>query len=202
MHSFSRFSAASRTLRHMNQPQISPRSASRQRRSVQVFLVAAVLAALATPVWSPGAVRAEEPVRSGMIVSGTGSSPANFWVRGMEGCVGAPTCSAWLQSGCEPALAGPDPALHASIVDVAELAGTERDFDVRGGLGINWGQVIVQFWTDGSENPMAALYCEELFAAESRWDCAHGCMVRIPAGAKFMTVSSGPDNTNIHWTLR
>ena len=178
-----------------------PRSESRRGRALRHLLAAGALAMLAVPMASPGPARAAEPVRSGTILSGTGSSPANFWVRGMDGCVGAPACAAWLQTGCEPALAGSDPALHASIVDVAELAGSERRFGIRGGVGINWGRVIVQFWTDGSENPMAALYCEELFATPSRWSCGYGCIVTIPAGAKFMTVSSGPDNTDIRWTL-
>lgn len=176
-------------------------SVSRRVRVLRLALLSGLLAALASPVAVPSPVRAEEPVRSGTIVSGTGATPVNFWVRGMEGCVGAPTCSAWLQSGCEPALAGADPALHASIVDVAELAGTERDLDIRGRVGINWGYVIVQFWTDGSENPMAALFCQEVFAKPLRWGCDYGCTVRIPADAKFMTVTSSPDNTNIYWTL-
>ena len=178
-----------------------PRRPPARARLGRLASVAGVIAALTAPLAMPGSARAAEPIREGTILSGTGQSPANFWVRGMEGCVGAPTCSVWLQSGCEAALAGADPALHASIVDVAELAGTERELDVEDGVGLNWGRVIVQFWTDGSENPMAALYCEELFARPSRWDCVFGCTVRIPPGAKFMTVTSSPDNTNIHWTL-
>ena len=192
------FSAA-RTLRSMTM-HFKIRPSGTRGRLLRLVVLGGLLSALAVP-GLPAPVRADEPVRSGTIVSGTGSSPANFWVRGMEGCVGAPACSAWLQSGCEPALAGADPALHASIVDVADLAGTEREFDVRGGVGINWGRVVLQFWTDGSENPMAALWCEELFATASRWECAYGCTLPLPAGAKFMTISSGPDNTNIHWTL-
>ena len=178
-----------------------PRTDTRSMRTTRIISLIAVLIALVGTSALSGPVRADGPVRSGTILSGTGPSPANLWVRGMEGCVGAPTCAAWLQTGCDGALAGADPALHASIVDVAEVADTERRLDIQGGVGINWGRVIVQFWTDGSENPMAVLWCKELFANESLWDCAHGCTVRIPPGAKFMTVSSSPDNTKVDWTL-
>src|SRR5687767_8808274 len=101
---------------------------------------AALAAALIAAVpFSP--VHAAAPVRSGTILSGTGETPANPWVRGLEGCVGAPACSTWLQSGCAPALAGANPTLHASIVDVTDLAddGTSRLLRVHRDVGVNGG---------------------------------------------------------------
>src|SRR5687768_11010259 len=66
------------------------------------------MALSASPAISP-------PLRSGTIIGGPdtmGSAPCGLTAE----------CAAWLQSGCSPALAGRDPALHTSIVDVADLA--------------------------------------------------------------------------------
>ena len=116
----------------------------------------------------------------------------------MEGCVGAPTCSAWLQSMCSSTLAGQNPAVHASIVDVAELAyeDTERTLRVRGEIGINWGTFMVQFW-DGWCNEIASgriygRHCAEKYKV---------CRFHIPSGAKWMTISPTPDNMSISWAL-
>src|SRR5688500_13131207 len=90
-----------------------------KRTGLVIALVALVTVGL------PGLARSASlapspPLRSGRIVGGpdtTGSAPCGL----------APDCVAWLQSGCNPALAGRDPALHTSIVDVSDLAdGTTR----------------------------------------------------------------------------
>ena len=157
-------------------------------------------------VATPAVARGDGTLRSGSIVSGTGQSPANFWVRGMEGCVGAPACSAWLQSACRPGLAGKNPAVHASIVDVGRLADgvTERVLDVRPGVGLNWGHFVVQFWT--GTNLSRFDYCRELVRGQFwSWECGYRtglCRFTIPKGARWMTITSSPDNTNVHWTLR
>lgn len=164
---------------------------------------------LAAVAFSP--VRAAAPVRSGTILSGTGETPANPWVRGMEGCVGAPACSAWLQSGCAPALAGADLALHASIVDDADLADgvTERRLTVHRGVGLSGGPLTVQLWSRSDEWDMidepAGLdgqWCWELLA--DRLECRafpNGCSLVIPADAEFMTITARPDGTSRTWTL-
>ncbi len=176
-------------------------SSSRPVRIVRLFLVAGILSALAAPVALPSSARASEPLRSGTILSGTGESPGSPWVRGMEGCVSAPSCSTWLQSGCVPALAGGDPALHASIVDVADFAGgaTPRVLDVRNGAGLNWGTVTVQFWT------MTQYWCAEVLGSRfDTWDCAGyrgECHFVMPREAEWMTITSRTDNTSISWTL-
>jgi hypothetical protein len=166
------------------------------RKLVLVSLVVALL--LAATSSSP--VGAAPRLRSGTIVSGTGESPANFWVKGMEGCVGAPTCSTWLQSQCSPALAGKNPALHASIVDVADLAGgsRERVFWVQQGVGINWGRYIIQFWTGTKLSSYR--WCREML--DARVSGYAYSRFRIPSGARWMTITSSPDNTQIKWNLR
>lgn len=175
----------------------------------RLFLLA-ITALLATTAFSP--VRADARLRSGTIISGTGGSPANFWVRGMEGCVGAPACSAWLQSACGPALARKDPALHASIVSVGGLADgvSERVLNVRGGVGVNWGYFIVQFWT-GSETFTRRPCSEILSSRTTSWECDDDrewpnptrvtCKLPIPRHARWMTITSSPDNTDLNWAL-
>ncbi|HUQ40527.1 MAG TPA: hypothetical protein VM030_10270 [Acidimicrobiales bacterium] len=178
-------------------------------RFTRILTVAAVAAALAA---MPSVARAGEPLRSGTIVSGVGESPVTFGVRGMEGCVGAPTCSAWLQSECSPALAGVDPALHASIVDVGALSDgrTLRSLKARTAVaGINWGSVIVQFWTETGVDSGGWPYpCREIMGSRVtwrspcfRWGFGDSCSFKIPASAKWMTITSSPDNTNLAWTL-
>ncbi len=179
---------------------------SRPIRAVRLFLVAGILSALAAPVALPSAARAGEPLRSGTILSGQGETPANPWVRGMEGCVGVPTCSAWLQSGCAPALAGVDPALQASIVDVADLADgvTVRRIEVQDDAGLNGGPRMVQFWRGNGSFGLDGQGCKELLAHRlDRWDGWTGrhSTFRIPAAAEFMTISSSTDTTNTTWTL-
>lgn len=177
----------------------------RVNRLLILVVAAAVLAVVpASPARAAGAVR------SGSIVSGTGESPVSPWVRGMEGCVGAATCSAWLQSGCHPALAGQNPGVHASIVDVGTLAGTERVLTVRGGIPINWGDFMVQFWTPTEALGSAGVWCAEILRSRlTSWECTRypfhhpfRCTFRIPSDARWMTISSSPDNVNLNWALR
>ena len=174
-----------------------------------------VAAAAAFLIATPNAVRADEPLRSGTIVSGTGESAANPWVTGMEGCVGAATCFAWLQSGCSPAFASVDPATQTSIVDVADLADgvTVRSLQRQRNLPLGGGSFTVQFWTDDYDlvDEPAGLDgngCLELLAKRITWrTCeqavADGCesAFRIPTTAEFMTITKNIDSTPVTWTL-
>ena len=168
------------------------------------LVVLAAMSAMVLTLPTPG--RAEETLRSGTILGGTGETPASLYVRGMEGCVGAPTCATWLQSACHPALAGSDPALHAAIVDVGDLADgvTERVLELRRGVGLNWGHFIVQFWYE--TRLFVWEWCGEILDRRmSNWDRGtyRGDVwtFHIPRGAKWMTITSSPDNTNIRWRL-
>jgi len=175
------------------------------RKLVMLAAMSALLVAV------PSSARAEEPLRSGTIVGGVGETPASLYVRGMEGCVGAPTCAAWLQSACHPALAGTDPALHAAVVDVGDLAdgSTERVLEFRGGVGLSRGHFIVQFWDETSLGvPLGRPWewCSEILASRmSNWD---GGTYRggvwtfeIPRGAQWMTITSSPDTIATTWKL-
>ena len=179
----------------------------------RLLVLAAILATLTMPAALPSAVRAGEPLRSGTILSGQGETAGNPWVRGMEGCVGVPTCSAWLQSSCAPALAGVDPALQASIVDVADLADgvTLRRIEVEEDAGLNGGARMIQFWSgtgmeewDVVDEPagLDGEGCNELLEHRlDQWDGWYPSAFRIPAGATFMTISSSTDTTHAAWSL-
>lgn len=204
--SFSRTSAVSRTLRHMN-PAFSRRSASRSRRSLRLLLLTASLAALATPTWSSEAVRAEEPLRWGTISGGVGETPASPWVRGMEGCVSAAHCSTWLQSGCAPELGGVDPAFQAAIVDVGDLSdSSERSLTFGPEIVVFGARYTVQFWTQ-SRLLWTWDWCQEILEMRFvSWECFRHvdgveCPLRIPAHAKWMTITSSPENVSTSWRL-
>jgi hypothetical protein len=174
--------------------------------------VPAPAAAAGTPSTSLATGDAGVAPLSGTIIDGVfTTSPA-------VGCHVAPDCAAWAAAGCPGALAGVDPALHASIVAVEGRAGTPRAFEVRRGTGesILLGGVEVQFWTNR---------CTEIQPSwNSFWDCRldPACSSKrryvdgtglyigrewvrttlsIPAGSAWMTVSAN-DNLNIDWTLR
>lgn len=141
------------------------------------------------------------PVRSGTIVTGDGW----FVENDVGGCQMAPECATWLQSGCHPLLAEQDPAVSASIENIERLAdaGIERVYEFGSGEpgGVVWGGTVVQFWTDD---------CTEI--RSDRWrstdcdgdgsgrDCRRTRFL-IPERAEWMTVTSGPDNANVVWTL-
>src|SRR5688500_3266235 len=89
-----------------------------------------------------------KPLRSGTIEGGTGVIFAGGQPAGERwGCEYAAECRAWLESSCNPALTGREPALTASIVDVGALADgrTDRSFRWTAPYLVHPGAVI-QFW--------------------------------------------------------
>ena len=105
-----------------------------------------------------------------------------------------------------------DPAIQASIVDIVDLSdgATMRTLDLRGGRGsgvavVNWGDFVVQFWKFEEQMLGPFDLCEEIGRFTS-WVC-HGrataisCTFPIPSDAKWMTISSSPENIEIEWTL-
>ena len=143
----------------------------------------------------------EGPLRSGSIVGGAG------WLldQDLGGCQVAPECAVWLQEGCDPALAGRDPGLTASIVDVDDLGDLHTEAIFKFGAGEPWGPVWggahVQFWDHG---------CSEM--RDMRWrstDCngdssgrdCYSRRFRLTPSVKWMTVTGYQDNVNLAWSL-
>ena len=127
-----------------------------------------------------------------------------------SGCAYAADCLAWLHSGCDPAQAGHDPVLTASIVDVGDLAdgSTRRSLEMRAPSVPPWGLypgVVVQFWRqDCTEVPDTKLHSIGRDAT-SCWGYLGGgfatCAFHIPAEATWMTLSGYVTTLNLSWTL-
>ena len=150
-----------------------------------------------------------KPLRTGTIEGGTGVVFAGEQPAGERwGCAYAVDCQAWLQSGCNPALAGHDPVLTASIVDVRALADgrAHRSFQWSAPAKVHPGAVI-QFWrrncTELSKADRHTLELDE--GCESRQMPPDGVTrcgpLRIPRGARWMTVSGYWTTVHLTWTL-
>ena len=163
----------------------------------RIISMTMLVALILTPV--PGSAGGAKPVHSGTILSGDGW----FLENSQGGCQTSPDCAAWLQSGCNPALSGHDPAVMASIENVADLAGDRKRRAFRFGPGgpgaLVWEGTVVQLWRKN---------CTEI--RSSRWratDCdgkggnCTSTRFRIPASTGWMTVTSYPENVNLVWTL-
>ena len=181
----------------------------RKTRGLLLVAVTAVVLA-AGLVLSPA--RAEEPpLRSGTILGGTGvkTGGGDPWeppAAQRSGCEHALECLAWLQSGCNPALTGHDPVLTASIVDVGDLA------DGRTSRGLNmvaprvppWGLfpgVVIQHWREDCSEIADAKVHTLGSDTPCRWDGHSRCQFRIPADARWMTVSGYVTTARLDWTL-
>ena len=151
------------------------------------------------------------PARSGTILTGTGLEMGGGqpWENPMferSGCEYSAECAAWLLSGCDPALAGVDPAPSASVVDVADSGGSRwpRSLHLSAPTVPPWGLwpgVVVQLWgadcteiakvhTIGDDVP-----CEWAGGQSAR------CELRIPAEAAWMTLSAYATTAQLSWSL-
>lgn len=178
-----------------------------------LVLVALTAAVLAVPALAP--VRAEQaPLRSGTILGGAGvelggGEPWEQNAAERSGCEYAADCVAWLQSGCDPALAGRDPVLTASIVRVSDLAdgSTVRSLALRAPTIPPWGLfpgVVIQFWRqDCTEIPGTKLHSlGDQAPCDGYVGGGHGsCTFHIPAGATWMTLSAYVTTVDLSWTL-
>lgn len=109
----------------------------------------------------------------------------------------------WLESGCDPALAGREPAVTASIQSVSNLAdgATSRAFDWSAPPETDYGGVVVQLWNAD---------CTEVPGSEWRSMDRRGTWPTrvndfstrfvIPEGANWMTVTTN-DTAEVKWTL-
>jgi hypothetical protein len=103
------------------------------------------------------------PVRSGLILTAylgpTAPSPCSL----------IPDCAAWLASNCDERLAGLDPAVSTSIVDVSDLAGSTRLF-----VRHMWLANTSQLWSSDC------------------WSMGHvpwrDTYISIPPGARWLTI--------------
>jgi hypothetical protein len=177
----------------------------------RAWLLPAVGLVLAMAVALPEQAQAA-PERSGDIVTGLGGTQRAIGWPGyaVQGeCEAAADCLAWLESGCDPALAGREPAVMASIVDVAELADgeTPRRFELSGSgqQGLRWGQVLVQFWRTAPPNMYPWFNCNEIQGTRflTGYEGSYGRPPTriVPLGAKWMTVTSNFDNIHVGWRL-
>ena len=167
-------------------------------------------------VFGPTQIVAAEsqPLRSGTIVGGTGlemagGAPWENPAAERSGCQYAVDCLAWLESGCQPAVAAHEAELTASIVKVRGLADgrTRRFLEMAAPRVPPWGVypgAVVQFWRSD---------CTEIQAAKRHtigsdslcgWhDGVSRCKAfRIPAGTTWMTLSGYVTTARLDWTLR
>lgn len=119
----------------------------------------------------------EAPVRSGTIVTGSAAGLAG----GVPpGCAAAPDCRAWVASGCDSDLAGRDPALVASIEDVADLALHSRIWNFQHDPGGS-AYATIQLWRRN---------CTEIGSRRSGSGGCEECFIfKIPRSAMWMTVT-------------
>src|SRR5687767_4540809 len=95
----------------------------RMTKTLRIWAAATLAITAMTMFASPSTAASPKPARSGTIEGGTGVIFAGEQPAGERwGCEYAAECQTWLQSGCNPALAGHDPVPTASIVDVGALA--------------------------------------------------------------------------------
>lgn len=176
------------------------------RRLVALALTVSAAVAL------PPSVRADEPLRSGTITGWGYTWPAMFsgearncqwneWYLA-DGVGGAnPECRAWLESGCDPALAGREPAVTASIQDVSDLAdgATARLFNWSAPPETDYGGVVLQLWrTDCTE--IAGSEWRSLRRRWPSWANEFSARFVIPSDAAWMTVTTN-DTAAVRWTL-
>ena len=169
-------------------------------KTMRIWAAAALAVTAMTVFASPSTVASPSPVRSGTIAGGTGVIFAGQQPAGERwGCEYAAECRTWLESGCDPALAGHDPALTASIVDVRSLADgrTPRSFRWRAPSLVHPGAVI-QFWRQNcTEVPRTERHTHNPY----RNKCGTCERFPIPRGAMWMTVSGDRTTAYLTWTL-
>lgn len=170
---------------------------TKTRRSWPAAILAVDAMTMFTP---PPPAAAKKAVRFGSIVGGTGVTVAGEQPAGERwGCEYAAECRAWRQSSCNPALAGHDPALTASIVHVGAHADgrTPWSFRWRAPSLVHPGAVI-QFWRqDCTEIPDTERHTQNPYKNK----CGTCESFAIPRGATWMTVSGTWATAHLTWTL-
>lgn len=181
-------------------------------RALRTWL-AAILAVAAITTMAPSSAARPEPVRSGTITGWGATWVAMFngdakdcqwseWIAGAN-----PECAAWLESRCNPALAGRNPAVTASIVDVRSIADgtTRRVFEWEAaasypGFSIGGG-VVVQLWRKNCTEIRSSKWRSVLWHGPGDWHTRMRTPMTIPTSAAWMTVTTN-DTIKVDWTLR
>jgi hypothetical protein len=141
-----------------------------------------------------GATRS--PARSGTILGYY--YPFAAIAPGPSGCEATAECAAWLASGCNPRLAGHNPGIHASIVNVRRLASWTNVWRLRlhhRFPDLVFGGVTVQLW---------GRHCQSRGAVGGGYvnqRIRYRRDMIISPGTVWMTITS-TDNTTIDWYLR
>ncbi|HUF84270.1 MAG TPA: hypothetical protein VMQ81_06720 [Acidimicrobiia bacterium] len=176
-------------------------------KTMRIWLAAVLAVALMTLTAAPSSAARPTPVRSGTITGWGMTGPAMFSGEAWDCRAGNPECLAWLKSGCNPALTGREPAVTASIEDVAKIANgtTPRVFKWRATSSpgdVFSGGVVVQMWTkDCKEINSSKWRSAKRFPDKpGRWTNQTSTTFRIPSAAKWMTVTTN-DSANLKWTL-
>lgn len=156
------------------------------RRLISVAVLCALIMA---PV--PSAVAAEESLSGTILTGGDGLR----WFVGdrLSGCQMSPDCRAWLETDCDPALSGRDPAPTASIEDIGGFADGvtpwtfqfEPDFEYGG-----W--VTVQLWQEGCVEIESSRWRSVNSSGECAADPCESISLVIPRTARWMTVTGYP----------
>ena len=125
-----------------------------------------------------------------------------LWSEWGAGAGPNPECEAWVLSGCDPDLAGREPAVTASIVDVADLAddNATRVFEWRARDGYDYGGVVVQLWTAQCTEIPGSKWRSRNPAFYSNIVQQHERNFLLPPETGWMTVTTN-DPVNLEWTL-
>jgi hypothetical protein len=139
------------------------------------------------------------PLRAGTIVDGENITGP------IGGCGTMPDCAAWLASGCRAELAGRNPAMYSSIVDVADLADgkTRRYFEARHGnpVGLKAGGLMLEFWSADCHQTQHRLGWWggiECRSTGTHSQCV--ALTTLSPRTKWLTVTSN-GNVHMRWTL-
>ena len=169
------------------------------------FVIPAVILIAACLAPGSSAVAAQGRALSGTVITGSAEWPDYGPL-----CEKAPDCQAWLQSDCSRVLAGREPALMTSIVDVRALGpGVTRASLGYGSMvpsGLpwvvpQWTGVVVEFWDQGCREISDTYWSASLCVAAERDDC-RSPILAIPTAARWITVGGlYAGNPPTWWTL-
>jgi hypothetical protein len=136
-----------------------------------------------------------EPLRRGTILGGWFPFAVFLAPGGTPECEWNAECIAWLAARCNAALAGRDPGVHSSIVDVRDLAGSRKKRTLSvypKAPGIVWGGLGVEFWSRDCREIEPDTWIPVGFTSTARF--------KIPRAAVWMTVAT-VDDTSLSWAL-